>query len=53
MFEKITETRERNKTIRLRLDSFENRLCMLDFRYQKMQTTVDNRLKKYFDAEFV
>ncbi len=26
---------------------------MLDFRYRKMRTTVDNRLKKGFDAEFV
>ncbi len=35
------------------LGSFENKLCMLDFRYRKMRTTVDNRLKKGFDAEFV
>ena len=35
------------------LGSFENRLCMLDFKYRKMRTIVDNRLKKYFEAEFV
>lgn len=35
------------------LGSFENKLCMLDFKYRKMRTIVDNRLKKYFEAEFV
>jgi len=32
------------------LGSFENKLCLLDFRFRKMRTTVDNRLKKGFDA---
>jgi len=35
------------------LGSFENKLCLLDFRYRKMRTTVDNRLKLGFKAEFV
>ncbi len=35
------------------LGSFENKLCLLDFRYRKLRTTVDNRLKKGFDAEFI
>jgi len=35
------------------LGSFENQLCLLDFRYRKMRTTVDNRLKKGFDASYV
>ena len=35
------------------LGSFENKLCLLDFKYRKMRTTVDNRLKKGFNAEFV
>ena len=35
------------------LGSFEDKLCLLDFRYRKMRTTVDNRLKKGFNAEFV
>ncbi|RXK13078.1 cysteine methyltransferase [Halarcobacter mediterraneus] len=35
------------------LGSFENKLCLLDFKYRKMRTTVDNRLKKGFDAKFV
>jgi len=35
------------------LGSFKERLCLLDFRYRKMRTTVDNRLKKGLNAEFV
>lgn len=35
------------------LGSFENKLCLLDFKYRKMRTTVDNRLKKGFEAEFI
>jgi methylated-DNA-[protein]-cysteine S-methyltransferase len=35
------------------LGSFENKLCLLDFKYRKMRTTVDNRLKIGFEAEFV
>jgi len=35
------------------LGSFENKLCLLDFRYRKMRTTVDNRIKKGLNAEFV
>ncbi len=35
------------------LGSFEGKLCLLDFRYRKMRTTVDNRIKKYLNAEFI
>jgi methylated-DNA-[protein]-cysteine S-methyltransferase len=35
------------------LGSFNNKLCLLDFTYRKMRTTVDNRLKKGFNAVFV
>lgn len=35
------------------LGSFENKLCLLDFKYRKMRTTVDNRLKKGLKAEFI
>ena len=35
------------------LGSFDGKLCMLDFRYRKMRTTVDNRIKKEIDAEFI
>lgn len=35
------------------LGSFEGKLCLLDFRYRRMRATVDNRIKKGLDAEFV
>lgn len=35
------------------LGSFENKLCLLDFRYRRMRTTVDNRIKKGLNAEFI
>ena len=35
------------------LGSVENKLCLLDFKYRKMRTTVDNRLKKGFEAQFI
>ncbi len=35
------------------IGSFDNKLCILDFRYRKMRTTVDNRIKKALNAEFV
>ena len=35
------------------LGSFENKLCLLDFRYRRMRTTVDNRLKRELNADFI
>ncbi len=35
------------------LGSYEDKLCLLDFRYRKMRTTVDNRIKKNLDAEYI
>ena len=35
------------------LGSYENKLCLLDFRYRKMRETVDNRLKKGLNAHFI
>jgi len=35
------------------LGSFEGKLCLLDYRYRKMRTTIDNRLQKGFDAMYV
>ena len=35
------------------LGSFDQKLCMLDFRYRRMRTTVDRRIKTGLDAEFV
>jgi len=35
------------------LGSFENKLCLLDFRYRRMRTTVDKRIKQGLNAEFI
>jgi len=35
------------------LGSFDGRLCLLDYRYRKMRSTVDNRIKKGLRADFV
>ena len=35
------------------LGSHEGKLCLLDFKYRSMRTTVDNRLKKGLNAQFV
>jgi len=35
------------------LGSFENKLCMLDFRYRRMRTTVDKRIQTGLNAEFL
>jgi len=35
------------------LGSFENKLCILDFRYRKMRSTVDKRIKEGLQAEFI
>jgi len=35
------------------LGSFEGKLCLLDFRYRKMRTTVDERIKKGLNSDFI
>lgn len=35
------------------LGSFNNKLCLADWRYRKMRTTIDNRIKKGLKAEFI
>ena len=35
------------------LGSYDKKLCLLDFRYRKMRKTVDNRLKKGLNADFI
>ncbi len=35
------------------IGSFKGEICILDFRYRKMRTRVDDRIKKAFNAEFV
>ena len=35
------------------LGSFENKLCIADWRYRKMRTSIDNRIQKGLKAEYV
>ncbi len=35
------------------LGSYDGKLCMVDFRYRKMRKTVDDRIKKGLNAEFI
>ncbi len=34
------------------LGAYQNKLCLADWRYRKMRTTIDNRIKKGLKAEF-
>jgi len=35
------------------LGSYDEKLCMVDFRFRKMRKTVDDRIKKGLNAEFI
>lgn len=35
------------------IGSYDNKLCLLDFRYRKKRTTIDNRLKTNLKANYV
>ncbi len=35
------------------IGSYQDKLCLLDYRYRQNRTTIDRRLKKYFKADFV
>ncbi len=35
------------------IGSYDNKLCILDFRYRRMRTSVDNRIKKYLKTDFI
>jgi len=35
------------------LGSFNNKICLLDYRYRKMRSIVDKRIKKGLNAEFI
>lgn len=35
------------------LGAYENKLCLLDFRYRKMRAIVDNRIKNILNAEYL
>lgn len=51
--EKINIQYYKTKIGELILGSFDNKLCLLDFRYRKMRKTVDNRIKKGLNTEFI
>jgi len=35
------------------IGSYDNKLCLLDFRYRKKRTTIDNRIKSNLKANYV
>ena len=35
------------------IGSIDNQLCLCDWRYRKMRNAIDNRIKKYFNADYV
>ena len=35
------------------LGSYENKLCLCDWRYRKMRASVDSRIKKYLNSDFI
>lgn len=35
------------------LGSYENQLCLCDWRYRKQREIIDNRIKKFFNADFI
>ncbi len=53
MKQQINISYHKTKIGELIIGSFNNQLCLLDFRYRKMRNTVDNRLKKQLNAEFI
>ncbi len=53
MKEKIKIAYYKTKIGELVIGSYNNKLCLLDFRYRKMRTTVDNRIKKYLKTNFI
>ncbi len=52
MIDKINVAYYKTKIGKLIIGSYDNKLCLLDFLYRKMRTTVDNRIKNYLKAEF-
>ena len=35
------------------LGSYDNKLCLADWRYRKMRSTIDNRIQKGLNAKYV
>ncbi len=53
MQKKINISYYKTKIGELILGTHNDELCLLDFRYRKMRTTVDNRIKKYLKTDFI
>lgn len=51
--DQVTVQFYKTKIGELILGSFDNKLCLLDYRYRNMRNAVDTRIKKGLDAEFV
>ncbi len=50
---KINISYYKTKIGELIIGSYDEKLCILDFRYRRMRTTVDNRIKKLLNTEFI
>ena len=50
---RINIQHHKTKIGELILGSFDDHLCLLDFKYRKMRTTVDNRIKIGLKADFL
>ncbi len=53
MDNKVNITYYKTKIGELILGSYEGKLCLLDFRYRRMRISVDNRIKKLLQADFI
>ncbi len=49
----INTSQHKTKIWELIIGSFEGKICLLDFAFRKMRKTVDNRIKKGLNAEFI
>jgi methylated-DNA-[protein]-cysteine S-methyltransferase len=50
---KISIQYYKNSVGEILLGSYENKLCIADWRYRKMRTSIDNRIQKGLKAEYV
>ncbi len=50
---KINIAYYKTKIGELIIGSYDGKLCILDFRYRRMRTTVDNRIKKFLKTDFI
>lgn len=53
MYNKINVQYHKTEFGELILGSFNNQLCLCDWRYRKMRDAIDNRIKKGLNAEYV